>query len=129
VALVLLAGALLLAVPGLSGSAWAGGCHNTHAHPGSVAPRKAEHAVICLINQRRHDYGRSALNARPKLATAADRHTGYMRKHHCFSHQCPGEASLDSRLRSVDYLVGGMLRWSYGENIAWGEHMLGTPAE
>jgi uncharacterized protein YkwD len=50
-----------------------------------------------------------------------------MENHHCFDHVCGGEASIDSRLRSVGYLGGNLLRWSWGENIAWGEHSYGTP--
>ena len=55
-----------------------------------------------------------------RLDRAAQRHTRYMRKHGCFSHQCKGERSLERRLRRVHYLTKHLKEWSYGENIAWG---------
>ena len=40
----------------------------------------------------------------------------------CFDHTCGGEGALDKRLEDVGYLDGGLTRWAYGENIAWGTH-------
>ena len=50
-----------------------------------------------------------------------------MVKKSCFSHECPGEKSLESRLRGVDYLIGALIRWTCGENIAYGGERYGTP--
>ena len=50
-----------------------------------------------------------------------------MQNHNCFSHQCSGEASLTRRLKNAGWLTGGLTRWAYGENIAWGGGNLGTP--
>ena len=47
----------------------------------------------------------------------------------CFDHVCRGEADLGRRLEVVDYLTGGLTRWIYGENIAWGSGKLGAPKE
>jgi uncharacterized protein YkwD len=44
----------------------------------------------------------------------------------CFDHECGGESDLGKRLESVGYLSGGLSRWAYGENIAWGGGDYGT---
>jgi uncharacterized protein YkwD len=124
----LVVGALLLGAPGFAGSAAADACHRYgSAHPDSISTQHAERAIICLLNKKRHSHGKPSLQASAKLADAANRHSNYMENHHCFDHVCGGEASIDSRLRSVGYLGGTLLRWSWGENIAWGEHSYGTP--
>ncbi len=50
-----------------------------------------------------------------------------MRRHNCFDHECPGEASIDSRLRRAGYLKSGLRRWLYGENIAYGTQAYASP--
>ncbi len=100
-----------------------------HAAPGTVRTTRAERAVLCLVNRRRRAHGLPKLGHSDQLGKAAGRHDSYMVSHHCFSHQCSGEPSLDSRLRLVGYLVGGLRAWAYGENIAWGERSDATPAE
>ena len=50
-----------------------------------------------------------------------------MQNHRCFAHECPGEPSVLSRLKRVNYIHNGLQRRSYGENIAWGGSHLGTP--
>jgi uncharacterized protein YkwD len=128
-ALPLVAGALLL-VPGLSAQAsGASACHRYgDAKPGSISGKHAEAAIFCFINRKRHDHGKASLSRKTPLGEAADRHNQFMINHNCFSHQCSGEGSLDTRLKSTGYLAGGLIRWMYGENIAWGEEGKGTPA-
>ena len=46
----------------------------------------------------------------------------------CFDHACSGEGDLGARLENVGYLGGGLSRWAYGENIAWGMRSAGTPS-
>ena len=95
--------------------------------PSELTQRHARKAVHCLLNRQRAKRGIPRLGRSGRLQTAAQRHTDYMDKRGCFSHVCPGEASLDTRLRSVGYLKSGLSRWSYGENIAWGTHRMATP--
>ena len=45
----------------------------------------------------------------------------------CFDHACNGEGELGRRLEAVGYLSGGLSRWAYGENIAWGMGSRATP--
>src|SRR5213593_3458249 len=100
--LALAAGLLLLAAPGFASSAAADACHRYgSAHPGSISPQYAERAIVCLLNKKRRSHGKPPLSGNAKLADAASRHSNYMENHHCFDHVCAGEASIDSRLRSV----------------------------
>jgi uncharacterized protein YkwD len=125
----LAAGVLLLALasPGAS-TAEASACSRW----GDVSPKKlsngqARDAIRCLINNERQRRGLPGLDRHKKLQKAAQRHNERMDGTGCFSHQCNGEGSLDARLRSVGYLRGGLSRWAYGENIAWGGASQGTP--
>lgn len=88
---------------------------------------QARAAVRCLINKQRKNRGLAKLDRQRRLQKAAQRHTEAMMQKSCFAHQCPGEASLQARLSIVDYLVGGLLRWTFGENIAYGGSYLSTP--
>ena len=87
----------------------------------------ARKAVVCLLNKERKSRGLSKLDSDRKLQRAAQKHNDRMVEKGCFAHECPGEASLEQRLRSVDYLRGGLTRWAYGENIAYGEKGQSTP--
>ena len=95
--------------------------------PDRLSNGQARKAVLCLINKQRSRAGLGKLDRHRKLQRAAQRHNSHMHGTGCFSHQCPGEASLDRRLKSSGYLSGGLSRWAYGENIAWGEAGYSTP--
>jgi uncharacterized protein YkwD len=97
--------------------------------PGKLAPKEARRAVVCLLNAERRKVGEQTLGTDKKLQKAAQRHTDHMVGSDCFDHVCPGEADLGRRLEIVDYLTGGLTRWIYGENIAWGSGKLGAPKE
>jgi uncharacterized protein YkwD len=120
----------LLAVALQAGAAPApaiAGCKHHDDRPAQLSAKHARSAVICLINKKRRHNGRGGLNRSNRLNDAAARHSVYMRKHSCFSHQCSGESSIYTRLKKVGYLDGGLSRWAYGENIAWGVRSRGTP--
>ena len=76
--------------------------------------RDARRAVRCLINAERSARN---LRASDNLHKAAQRHSRYMYKHRCFSHQCYGEPSTGDRIRSSGYLSGAS-SYRYGEVIA-----------
>ena len=84
-------------------------------------------AVRCLLNRKRENHGLHRLGKSGRLKEAAQRHTNYMEDHRCFAHECSGEPSVLSRLKRVNYIVGGLRAWLYGENIAYGGSHLGTP--
>ena len=126
---------VLLAVPAalaIAGVATVSAHGHACARYGDVAPSHLNHhqarrAIHCLLNRKRATRGLDRLGTDPRLQRAAQWHNDYMEEHRCFSHQCPGEPALLTRLTEVNYVVGGLTRWAYGENIAWGERALGTP--
>jgi uncharacterized protein YkwD len=95
--------------------------------PDDLTRKQARKAIRCLLNEKRKRRGLRPLEQNRRLERAAQRHTEEMVRNGCFAHECPGEPTLDSRLRLIDYLVGDLLRWAFGENIAWGSGELGTP--
>jgi uncharacterized protein YkwD len=128
-AALLTAGALfvtsLLGLPKVD-SAEASGCPDSGSTPYQVGAKRTRAAVTCLINQARHRHGRSGLEPRTELRSAAERHSRYMEAHHCFSHQCRGEAALARRVQKAGY-VGCSCRWGVGEDLHWGKRSKGTP--
>ncbi len=98
-----------------------------NSSPGSLSNGEARKAILCLLNKKRQNAGLGALDRSKKLQKAAQRHNDRMVGTGCFSHQCSGEAGLDTRLGSVEYLRDGLSSWAYGENIAWGMYDRGTP--
>jgi uncharacterized protein YkwD len=121
--------AAVLALLGpMAASAHASACSRYgDTSPAQLARHQAEDAVQCLLNRKRSTHGLPPLAPDDRLRRAAQRHSGYMREHQCFSHQCPGEASIRQRLKRVHYLHAGLASWAYGENIGWGTHHFGTP--
>lgn len=98
-----------------------------NSSPESLSNGEARKAILCLVNEKRQDAGLKPLDRSKKLQKAAQRHNDRMVGTGCFSHQCSGEAGLDTRLGSVEYLGDGLSSWAYGENIAWGMYDRGTP--
>jgi uncharacterized protein YkwD len=111
-------------LPGATDVAWA--CDHIHVKPERASVRVARRATICLINSARHRNGRPRINNQSEVGLASRRHTDYMRSHHCFSHQCYGEASLLGRVSNAGY-TGGARSYRCGEVLAWGSHRGGTP--
>ena len=105
----------------------AGGCPNADAKPGKLSTSEARKAVRCLINKRRANAGLPSLDRHRDLQKSAQRHNNRMHGTGCFAHQCPGEGSLDTRIRSTGYLNGAD-RWKYAENVGWGRKKRGSPA-
>ena len=120
--------AALLFAPPMSGSASANACKRWgNDNPSSLRHGQARKAIMCLVNQKRHSHNRSGLHRDKRLQRAAQNHSEYMERHHCFDHQCGGEKSPQRRLQSSGYLSGNLSRWAYGENIGWGLRRRGTP--
>lgn len=95
--------------------------------PVSLKADEARRAIVCLLNERRDRAGLPNLHSDSKLDRAAQHHNRRMDGTGCFDHSCSGESELARRLERVGYLGGGLLRWAYGENIAWGLGGRGTP--
>jgi uncharacterized protein YkwD len=125
-ALVVVA-ALALAGP-LTSAASASPCKRFgNDMPNQLSHRHARMAVRCLVNRRRSHHGLNHLRRNGHLKRAAQKHSNYMLSHRCFDHECPGEPSVLARLEHINYIVGGLRRWLYGENIAYGGSSYGTP--
>lgn len=105
----------------------AASCNHSHALPKQISTKQANKAVACLLNKQRKAHGLGSLKLNHDLNRASRKHSEYMERHNCFDHECPGEASVESRLRNVHYLLSGLSSWLYGENIAWGGGDYGTP--
>jgi uncharacterized protein YkwD len=97
--------------------------------PGEITPGQARKATLCLLNVERRKVGIPELRRNSKLQAAAQNHSDRMDGTGCFDHECPGEPGLDQRLEGVGYLLANLLRWAYGENIAWGVGGRGTPRQ
>lgn len=69
-----------------------------------------------LINQVREQYGKGMLHPNGQLQQAAQYHSDYMANHHCFDHQCSGEAHFKSRILATGYRPGPC-----AENIGLGQ--------
>jgi uncharacterized protein YkwD len=124
-ALLAVAATLSASVPAPARSSACGRFAVTDAH--KLSRVQARRSIGCLLNRARRRHGVKRLRASGRLERAAQRHTDYMRRHRCFSHECPGEPSFLARLMRVDYLIGGLRRWKVGENIGWGAGRHGTP--
>lgn len=91
-----------------------------------LSSTRAEKTMLCLINKQRRNHGLRKLHRQPQQAKAASRHTKTMIRRRCFSHQCPGEKDLESRLEQVNYLPC-RCSWGIAENIAYGSGGNGSP--
>jgi uncharacterized protein YkwD len=119
--------AMLFLSLSLAPAASAQKCRHAHSSPKRVSTKKAQRAVFCLLNNARQRHGLHKLDRNDELHRASKIHTGYMRRHGCFEHQCPGEASIDGRLHRVHYLKKGLRAWRYGENIGYGIRRWASP--
>jgi uncharacterized protein YkwD len=127
-ALALAAVALAALGPGDARAKRGPTCVDAHADPANLNETEAGKAIRCLINKRRSNHGAGAVEANGKLGRAAGNHTDFMLDHGCFAHECSGEPDMVSRIKRTGYLQSA-LSWAVGENIAWGDQGLGSPAE
>lgn len=125
----MLAAAAVVATPGaFAGKGGSDACAEWgNTPPGQLTTGHARKATLCLLNAERADAGRKPLKRNLKLQNAAQRHNDEMIGTGCFDHECPGELDLGDRLDEIGYLIGGLSRWAFGENIAWGWGGEGTP--
>jgi uncharacterized protein YkwD len=129
---ILLAGALVAfaLLAGLApAGASAGSCNFGGKRANEIKGQEARQSIKCLVNKQRNNRGKGGYSSDSRLVKAADKHSGVMASKGCFSHQCPGERSLLGRLQSVNYIVGGLSAYAYGENIAYGARGSSTPRQ
>jgi uncharacterized protein YkwD len=116
--------ALALAALALPAPAVAADCPGADAPPDAAA---ATTATVCLINAQRTSRGLEPLATDAQLAAAADAFAQDMVTRRFFDHTSPGGGTLVDRLRRAGWLPASGA-WSAGEDIAWGQGSLGTPA-
>jgi uncharacterized protein YkwD len=108
----------------------------TLAQPGSAsAPRRTTRAdspvagaVLALLNAQRSKRGLRPLRRNPRLDEAAAWQSRDMVEHRYFQHHRRGGPGLAERIRRTGYLRGAA-SWTVGENIAWAEAELASPAQ
>ena len=123
-ALCLITAVLCLAAPAQASAA----CANTGLQPSAANMPQVRGAVLCLLNRERASRGLPRLRGHAKLRTAAERHSRAMRRQHFFDHVSPAGTTPVQRVRAAGYLSGAA-SWAVGENIAWGQQRLATPAQ
>jgi len=84
-------------------------------------------AIRCLVNGQRVDHGLKPLRPSRQLRLAAESHGTDMVSHRFFAHVSPFAGAVTDRARRSGYITP---RDDYvlGEDIAWGEGELSTPA-
>lgn len=86
-----------------------------------------EQRVIQLINAQRTRRGLVPVSANLSLMKAARAHSAEMAARHYFSHSSYNGEDYAARLSRYGYTRAGYTSWAVGENIAWGQGILGTP--
>lgn len=94
-------------------------CPGASLEPAGARDRRAEAAVLCLINAEREQRDRRALRRSTALERAARHHAEAMVRHHFFSHTGRDGTRVRERVRPTGYLAGAR-RWALGETLAWG---------
>jgi uncharacterized protein YkwD len=99
----------------------------TAASAVSAPPAVTGRAIRCLVNAQRAAYGLRALRPSPLLRVAAERHGADMVTNGFFAHVSPFTGALAARVSRSGYM-GHRTDWELGEDLAWGEGDLSTPA-
>lgn len=121
---------LLLALAALAGPASAGAaqCEGADVRPTADNLSLVAQSTLCLINAERAGAGLGALTEQAQLTKASTDFSALMVSEHFFAHVSPDGTELAERLTKAGYL-GANGSWVVGENIAWGESYLASPAE
>jgi uncharacterized protein YkwD len=106
--------ALLSGGPGAS-SAMAK-CANADATIDEATTGELKQAVLCLINDKRHDRNKPRLDKNGRLQKAALHHNHTMLEDNCWKHKCKGEPRLEKRIRRTGYLDGAS-SWAFAQNF------------
>jgi uncharacterized protein YkwD len=119
-ALLIGSAALLGAHPAIAGAACAGADELPDAQNGQVVAQ----ATLCLLNEQRAAADLRPLASSEPLTELSAAYAGYLVSHQYFEHTTPSGVTLEQRLAIIAY------RWQEaGENLAWGQGTLSTPAE
>lgn len=114
--------ALAIALPAGPAAGKGGGgseCKNAETSVDQLSPTAARASFFCLLNEERRQHARQPLKKNKVLQKVAQKHTKKMVQTDCLSHQCPGESSLDSRIKKSGYTKGAS-DFEYSENTGCG---------
>lgn len=115
-----LVASLALAAP----SAQAANCPGADQLPLLSTTASAKSATLCLLNEVRAASGIAPLRSEPTLEAAATSYAQSMVDQRFFAHVSPSGQTLDDRLASY---ITNTSSYNIGENLAWGQSVLGTP--
>jgi uncharacterized protein YkwD len=113
---------LALAVPA---GAQAQGCAYADQIPNSSNIAQLRGATLCLLNQERAKNGLGAVAYNETLETSSQVASDDMVARRYFSHTPPEGTSLQEKLAAY---IAGTSVWNIGENLAWGDGSMSTPA-
>ena len=99
----------------------------TAAADASSCPSAGREGVRCEVNAVRSSFGLKPLSSSAQLRRSAQAHANDMVARHYFAHVSPNGGNVNGRVRAAGYMRGAR-SFSVGENIAWGQGPLGSPA-
>jgi len=123
--LPLLTTALLASLTLSASPAHAASCAGADLLPAIASVPTAKSATLCLLNDERAARGLAPLSSEPTLEAAAHEYSLAMVHQRFFGHVSPSGQTISERLAGY---VGSARSWVTGENLAWGEGTLATPA-
>lgn len=106
-------------------AAHAAACASADVSPAAAPIGTTKAAVLCLLNNERSGRGLAPLVSEPSLESAATHYSQTMVRQRFFAHVSPTGQTLRQRLAAY---IGSTDEFTIGENLAWGEGLLATPA-
>lgn len=96
-----------------------------HSRPTDANAAQIREATLCLVNSERARHGLGALAHNATLQASAQWTAADMVARRYFGHTTPDGRGLQDKMQ--DY-VAPANSWNIGENLAWGERAMSTPA-
>jgi len=117
--------ALALAAP--AGASAAGTCADTDLMPAADNMPRVAASTLCLLNEERAAHGLPAVAQNPSLDRASVAYSQRLVRESFFAHEAPDGSDVVDRLTAVGYIRDDVA-WTVGENLAWAQGVLATPA-
>jgi uncharacterized protein YkwD len=124
-ALPVVAAAFVASLTLSASTAHAADCAGANVLPALSSIPAAQASTLCLLNNERASRGLAPLTDEATLESVATGYSQAMVQQRFFGHVSPSGGTLTDRLASY---VGSATSYATGENLAWGEGTLGTPA-
>jgi uncharacterized protein YkwD len=107
--------AALVASPGAAPAMAKNGCPEAQTPAAELPVKTLRKSIVCLINKQRGKADLKRLHRNRELRKVGQRHVELMVEEDCLGHECPGEATLETRIRQSGYLDGAS-HWKFAEN-------------